>query len=275
MPKTRHVIFAQSIAPDLRKALALAGRDDEVVCCPDDFRMGPLAPADPERRIQWAAEVLGADFENFADDVEAFSTFWREALSPDHHLIAWTSNRVARERAGFLEWLWRLGDRPCEILDLSTAQLRRYPAILGLLEVEDFLSMSLFDAATPLSPADRARHHQTWRRLRDENAPLRIIRDGELASASIEVFDQKLLSYTPSRWTPAARVVGGVLTEAFDDYLFQVGDLVLSARLWALAQTGAIEMRAPPHTGKRPPLKGQEIRRPSKSQARALSRRDG
>lgn len=261
-PKTLHLLFSQSVAPEVREALKRAGRADEVVFCADNFSRGLLNPSDPESRVRWHNDVLGVDSEGGEGDIEDFATFWREALNPDQRLVAWTSTRVAQERAGFLEWLWRLGDAPCEVIDLSARQVRQYPAILGLLEVEDILSMGLFDSAVPLSLADRARHHETWRRLRDENAPLRIIQDGELVSAPLEVFDQKLLSYASADWTPAAMVVGEVMGEAFDDYLFQVGDLVLSARLWALAQAGAIELRARPHTGKRPPLRGQEIRLP-------------
>lgn len=262
-PTTLHVIFSQSAAPELLNALKLAERTDEVVFCPDNFSRGPLDPGDPVSRIQWHVDVLGVITDDVDDtDSDAFETFWIEALKPGRRLIAWTSARVAQERAGFLEWLWRLGDAPCEVIDLSAMQAGRYPAVLGMLEVEDILSAGLLGAAALLSPADRARHHQTWRRLRAENAPLRIIQDGELTSAPLEVFDEKLLSYAPADWTPAARVVGEVMGEVFDDYIFQVGDLVLSARLWALAQTGAIELRAPPHTGKRPPLRGQEIRLP-------------
>jgi hypothetical protein len=253
-----HVIFSQSAAPDLSKALELAGRTDEVVFCADNFSRGPIEPGDAASRGQWVIDVLDVDPEH----IESDTTFWREALNPDRRLIAWTSSRVAQERAGFLEWLWRLDDTPCEVIDLSTTQAGHYPAILGLLKPEDILSAGMLDIAAPLSPADRARHREIWRRLREENAPLRVINGGELTSAPLEIFDQKLLSYVPTEWTSAARPVGEVLGEVFDDYIFQVGDLVLAARLWALAQAGAIEMRSAPYTGKRPPLRGQEVRLP-------------
>ena len=258
-PKTLHVIFSQSVAPHLREALKRAGRTDDVVFHADDLRRGPLDPGDPSSRGRWAIDVLDID----PEDIDSDEAFWHESLNSERRLVAWTSTRVAQERAGFLEWLWRLGDAPCDVIDLSTTQANGYPAILGLLEAQEILSLGLLDTAASLSPADRARHHQTWRRLREENAPLRIIQDGELASAPLEVFDEKLLSYVPTEWKRAAWVVGEVMAEVFDDYLFQVGDTVLAARLWALAQAGVIEMRAPPHTGKRPPLRGQEVRRPS------------
>jgi hypothetical protein len=258
-PKTLHVTFSQSVAPYLREALNLAGRTDDVVFCADNFSRGPLNPGDASNRNQWVIDTLDVD----PEDIDSDEAFWRKALNPERRLVAWTSTRVALERAGFLEWLWRLGDTPCEVIDLSTTQANGYPAILGLLEAQEILSLGLLDTAAPLSTTDRTRHHQTWRRLREENAPLRIIQDGELASAPLEVFDEKLLSYVPTEWKRAAWVVGEVMAEVFDDYLFQVGDVVLAARLWGLAQAGVIEMRAPQHTGKRPPLQGQEVRRPS------------
>ena len=258
-PQTLHVVFSPSAAPELRKALKLAGRTDAVAACIESFSWGPIDPGDPPQRARWMDEVL----ETTPWDLEATDRdFWRDALDSRHRLVAWTSTRVALERAGFLNWLWRLGDAPCEVIDLSKARVRDYPAILGLLYAEDFLSLGLLDAAAPLSPADRARHHETWQRLRAENAPLRIIQDGELASAPLDVFDSKLLSHASSDWTPAARLVGEVLAEVFDDYLFQVGDIVLASRLWALVEAGQLEEREMANPKHQSPLHLNEVRLP-------------
>src|SRR5262245_11950554 len=45
--------------------------------------------------------------------------FWRAALAEDVCRIAWISRRSAPEYCGFLEWLWRLGDLACEVIDLT------------------------------------------------------------------------------------------------------------------------------------------------------------
>lgn len=251
-----HVIFSQSAAPDLQQALSLAGRPDEVTFCPDNFSFGPINPGDQAQREAWLGDVLNLDPQGFDTD----EPFWRQALVRDRPLVAWTSTRVAQERAGFLEWVWRLGDAPCAVIDLSETRVGPDPAILGLLDAEKILAAGLLDLARPLEPAERRRHHETWRRLRSENAPLRTIQGGELASAPLEVFDQRLVSHVTDDWTRAARVIGGVLAEAFDDHVFQTNDFVLMSRLRALIEIGAVEARPFPHpTGLEGPW-AQEVR---------------
>jgi len=209
------------------------------VFCADNFAYGPIAPGDPAQREAWLRETLDLDPEPIGSDDD----FWRQALDPDRRLIGWTSTRVAQERAGFLEWLWRLGDAPCELIDLSTVRAGRDPAVLPLLDGDKIREFGLLDLARPLEPSDRHRLHQTWRRLRDENAPLRMIRAGELVSAPLEAFDQQLLSHVEPEWTRAVRVIGGALGDVFDDWIFQVSEYVLVSRLRALGETGAIETR--------------------------------
>ncbi|HWW26862.1 MAG TPA: DUF3658 domain-containing protein [Caulobacter sp.] len=232
-----HIVFSLSAAVDLRRALAQAGRLGDVVACADDFSFGPIDPGDPDQRDVWLDEELGLDLGRSDDD------FWRQALNAERRLIAWTSTRVAKERAGFLEWLWRLGDAPCEVVDLSQARVDHHPAILPLLPAEQIVGAGLFDLARPLEAAERARHHQAWHRLKQENTPFRTIQDGELASAPLEVFDGRLLSHISSDWIPAARVVGAAWADAYKDWIFQVGDLILACRLFDLIDRGVIEER--------------------------------
>ena len=258
-PKTLHVVFSPSAGPSLRKALKLAGRTDTVAACLDNFSWGPINPGHASDRVRWIDEVLNLDPWDWETEGEAF---WREALDGRYRLVAWTSTRVAMERAGFLTWLWRLGDTPCEVIDPSGARVGPYRAILGLLDENKILESGLIDSARPLSPEDRARHHDTWRRLREENAPLRILQNRELASAPLEVFDLQLLSHVEADWKRASRVVGATLADAHDDDIYQVGDLVLASRLEALIAAGAIEARPAADPKGREGLWADEIRLP-------------
>jgi hypothetical protein len=133
MPATLHVVFTESGAAGLREALKASGRDERVVRFADNLSFGPIDPADPETRKTWVEEELGftgwpATAEQDGDsgwtDVAASAdAFWNESLSPRHRTIAWMTRRSAMEYAGFLEWLWRLGDAPCEVVDLTDAMI--------------------------------------------------------------------------------------------------------------------------------------------------------
>src|SRR3954454_23561385 len=102
-----HIVFTDSGASILRRALEDAGRDDQVISCFEDFSLGPINPSDFPLRLKWIENELGwTGWEGIARDSKAF---WREALSPGTRKIAWLSRRSAMEYAGFLEWLWRMG----------------------------------------------------------------------------------------------------------------------------------------------------------------------
>jgi hypothetical protein len=122
---TAHFAFTASGAGCLVQALRKAGLDDQVVASFDDLSFGPINPADPSLRAKWVENELGrTDWHDIAGDSERL---WDETRFPDHRKVAWLTRRSAREYAGFLEWLWRLGDAPCEVVDLSEVKVSYHP----------------------------------------------------------------------------------------------------------------------------------------------------
>src|SRR5262249_26266458 len=162
--------------------------------------------------------------------------------------VAWMSRRSAPEYCGFLEWLWRLGDLPCEVIDLTDMPVggRRRAFLLGLLEADEIASNRLWDRAVPLDVAGRERHRDLWHRLQAENAPLRVVDADGLHSAPITFFDQQLLSFAKVSWQKPARIIGEVLAEwvgsPMEPY-FQAGDGILADRVFALVEAGVLEGR--------------------------------
>jgi hypothetical protein len=174
--------------------------------------------------------------------------FWSEALRAEVRKVAWLSRRSAPTYCAFLEWLWRLGDAPCEIIDLTNMPVgnRRRAFLLGLLDTEEIVGNSLWDRAEPLDAAARERYHRLWRQLRAENAPLRVVDAGGLRSAPITFFDERLLAFATTSWQRAVRLVGAVMVEwvtpEMEPY-FQAGDGILAARIPALVQLGRLNGR--------------------------------
>jgi Protein of unknown function len=121
---------------------------------------------------------------------------------------------------------------------------RPVPALsLFLVSPEGIIDNGLFDRAEPLEPTARDQYRGIWRRLRAENAPLRVVNTDGLESAPISFFDPLLLSCAKSEWQKAARVVGEALAKWSDEALFQAGDGILSARIIALVELGRLEGR--------------------------------
>jgi hypothetical protein len=249
---TLHILFTPSAAGDLRETLRHLGRDDRVICLFDCLSFGPINPPDPAARQKWIEDELGyTGWEEVTDKSEAF---WTDALSSSERKIAWTSRRSAQEFAGFLEWLWRFGDGPLEVIDLTDVSVvsgmrdgvvtKPHPAVsVALLSTYQLLENGLLDRAVALTPTLRDRYRAQWRQLRIEDAPLRVLTPEGLASAPLTFFDPTLLSYATPAWQKMAMVVAKALSEFWDTGLIQTGDLVLAARVRALVESGDLEAR--------------------------------
>jgi len=250
-----HVVFTDTGAADLREALKTSGRDDAVVCLADNLSFGPIDPVDPEARRNWVEKELGftgwpstpeQDGDNGWEDISVRAhAFWNESLSQRHRKIAWISRRSAMEYAGFLEWLWRLGDAPCEVVDLTDVNISyrpehgppRRPRLamsLGMLDHNTICNNDLWDLAE------------------------RVIDGDKLVSAPITFFDSLLLSHVKANWLKVARVVGEALTDQTMDRAFQTCDMVLAARINSFVKSGVVEFQ-----GKSPfALRFSEVRLP-------------
>lgn len=250
---TVHFVVGDSAGGVLRQALRAMRRNDRVVALLDDLSVGPINPAEPRARVAWAARELGIDTDEAA--VARMEKVWTDALAPAGRRIAWLSRRSARDYAGFLEWLSRLGDTPCDVVDLTDA---RFPercvegpagylslvVSLGVLNPDQIREMGLLDRAAPPAPTERSRYREVWHRLRAEDASLRIVSDPGLSSAPITFYDDELLSYTIPHWRKVARIVGEALANQRE--FAQCSDLFLAARVRALAKAGRLEARGNP-----------------------------
>lgn len=75
-----------------------------------------------------------------------------------------------------------------------------------------------------------------------EDAPLRVLEKGELASAPISHFDPLLISCVTLEWRKAMLAVGHALASDLDQNCFQTNDVILCARIRALVQAGQLEI---------------------------------
>lgn len=251
MPGTAHIVFSEAGAIELRDALRELGRDDRVLEYPDELGFGPIAPPDPRVRAKWVADTLHDD--GWHAIVPHVEKFWADALAGNEHHVVWFSRRVTQDYAGFLEYLWRIGDRPCDVVDLTGVMVpvrnaagdmagSRPARALGFLDSYQFIDGNLFSQAVPLGAKARATYHGEWAKLRDENSPLRIVTpELRLVSVPLTHFDEMLLSRMQTRFLKSARIIGQVMSRAWDSEVYDVGDFFLSSRLIALVKAGVIE----------------------------------
>jgi Protein of unknown function len=199
-------------------------------------------------RGKWAEHELGwTGARIFAPRTQPF---WDEALSPEPRKVAWLSRRCAMEYTGFLEWLWRLGDEPCEIIDLTDVLLSfppkfgpPFPTSLGLLSAKQIGDDRLLDQARDLPSAVRDQDRALWEKLRAENAALRVLRRDVLISAPISFFDSLLMSNVSGTLRKVSRVVGTTMGCEIDGDVCQSSDLFLASRISALVKAGRLEQQ--------------------------------
>lgn len=99
-----HITFGHSAAHSLREALEQLGRQERVICEPDDLGYGPIDPRSAALRAEFFGDTLG-----YEDDpclFEQVEAFWTEATTTATP-VAWLSQRCVREYAGFLELVSR------------------------------------------------------------------------------------------------------------------------------------------------------------------------
>jgi Protein of unknown function/Domain of unknown function (DUF1835) len=249
MESTLHILFDSSAVNSLAVALKTLGRFDRIIALNDDLSFGPINPPETEIRRKWIRDVLGDTSYSLA----ATEDFWSEALAGSGRRIAWMSRRVAGEYAGFLEWLSRLGESPCEVVDLTEigaavapedeiGERLKLPPSLSLLTPEQVLKNGLLDRAEVLQWSTLQQYLALWNQLRSEDAPLRVLVGSHLQSAPITYFDSNLLSNATKEWQRVSRLVGITMAQLFEHSIYQTDELVFFARARALVDSGALRI---------------------------------
>lgn len=90
-----------------------------------------------------------------------------------------------------------------------------------------------------LTETEQAQLLSDWRRLQEENTPLRAMVDGKLQSVPADFYDAAILSCVPAEESSAALTVGRAIAK-LDETGNRVGDMLIFFRIRALAQAGQI-----------------------------------
>jgi hypothetical protein len=246
-----HITFGMYADKPLREALKQAGRRERVVRLWDDLSLGPIDPPEPAARRAWAKAEFGL-YSQYRHMFAKKNNAWEAALSLPGRRIAWIARRMPDEYCGFLEWLRRLGDTPCEVVDLhdvifdwhrldGTAE-RTEVSSVSHINPEHIRDNAFWDLAQPLSSQERQQYLALWDKLRAENAPLRVLKGDHLVSAPISYYDDDVLADTQEEhFRKVARIVGSALGPNL--LRPRAHPYVFHARVNKLVQTGVLQAR--------------------------------
>jgi hypothetical protein len=239
--RTLHIAPGDSAGGSLRYAIRQAGSDDEVLSFLDDLSCGPIASGDPAERAEWWAR-----FYDDRDIEPVLSGFWDRMAATKDRLVVWFGRYRSSELAFLLAWADRLGDRPYEYIDVTGRRFprRNRPTELGppmqsVGIVNPDMLGSLLGSEQSASPGFKEAAIRTWRQLRAENAPFRIVTAAGMVSAPADCFDPLILERVTPEWRSVTRVIAETMGYNDEPYI-QAGDVMLQARIVALVEDGKL-----------------------------------
>ena len=200
------------------------------------------------RAAWWSDQYDGYEVE------ETLRSFWKRVAEFDGRLVVWFARHAANELAFFLAWTDRLANRSYNIVDVTGLRLPfRCPDGSVILSkpaqaasiVQPGALQSLLGTERPITANEREETRRHWRRLRSENAPFRVVTESGLVSAPIDYFDPLLLEQATAEWQKVARVIVNTIGYNSEPY-FQVGELMLLARVVALVREGRLSSDGDP-----------------------------
>lgn len=226
-------------------------------------------------RRAWLREHLRSD--EPGEDWDEPETPWREATAPGIHPVFWVCLSHAGEHASFLKFAAGMAGRPFDVVDATGASRpgsggSRPIWPLGQLSPAAIVASGLGAGRRTVSDAESDAARATWTRLRQENAPLRVVRDARLVSAPLTQFDAILTGQAGQDWGLLVALIGralGDLDHADDPPGQGCSYEFLFARVLALGEAGALDVR-----GTGPGMRDYAVRRPGAPSEEGPRRRD-
>jgi len=245
-----HILFSTSAAGVLRDVLRSERRQDQVICLWDNLSYGPIASLDPDARYKALSTV------NLAGEPEErwlprqSRLFWRRCASTKRRRLLWLAPRSPAEMCGYLAYMHRFGDRPCEVVNLD--ELSDYVRLKngepwGLICASGILSednvRAVMDRARPVSAEEANTARSLWEKLAREDAMLRVPAGDGVISVSERHVDECFVTECSGEWKPTIRVLADVLGHLPDRRGFALDQNFLEWRLDRLLAEGILESR--------------------------------
>lgn len=249
-----------SLRQTLRQHLRLPGK---VAVCQDYLNAGPVASVGDDDRVAWLQTHFFGDYSDddqevpgpygndlYKDLLAWVEEFWALCLDPEREKVIWFTRRCAGDYCMYLEVLRRIGDyRNVSVVDLTDMSTEgsggKTIRLLKAGSANPEVLARYWDERRSLTANDLLSAETVWTTLRQQNAPLRVMKNGALVSAPLDYFDAQILSYVRQDFMKVARVVGEVLgyVDWEDDQAQGFSDLFYFNRLVRMAERGEIEWR--------------------------------
>lgn len=247
-----HIIFDQAGAENLRQSFAL---DDiisgEILVLEDDLAFGPLKTLSPGEqtpdRQSWWDRILGEGvYTKIATDSEHLTDLGQQMRTdPDNEIWIWAAQN-ARDVAGYYALVDPLRDFTGRIHLIYLNNLPFinekggifYPSYLSEILPREFLKARKL--AREITAAEVEVDGEEWKRLVEENAPVRILEGGKkLRSEQDDYFDKELTGRCRLEFLKGWRLVNQTQQKCKD----HIHEDFLYHRLGFLIESGALTVK--------------------------------
>lgn len=250
-----HIVFNESETDLMKQVIELdetmAG---DVVLIRDDFAVGPLVQLDTEEgwqaRVQWWQNLAqgspyGEGLAGSFDDRETVKELCAKMEANSEEEIWIWMGQNQHDVCGYYWLMPQLRQFQGRVMILYLNNLPFinekgqifYPSWLHEIQPKEFIKAKKL--ARPITLSEYEIDPDEWRRLAEENAPVRILEGGKkIAGREDSFYDSEIVKNITGEWQKATRVLSNTLHRM----KIKTGDIFIMARMKQLIAAGKIEV---------------------------------
>lgn len=256
-----HIVFNEGEVELMQQVMAQDETlNGEVLLIRDDYAVGPIAGIDTEegwktRQEWWLAKLEGSpysiDAASWIDDRETVKALI-EKLDADTDLQVWIwMGQNQHDVCGYYWLMPQLRSYQGRIMIMYMNNLPCinekgqlfYPSWLHEIQPKEFIKAKIL--VRPITLSEFEVDPDEWKRLAEENAPVRMLEGGKkISSREVDFYDAEILKNITGEWQKASRLLSNTLHRM----KIKTGDVFLMWRVKELIGNGQIAITG--ETGK-------------------------
>jgi hypothetical protein len=250
-----HVVFQEADIEALRKSFELdSSMEGEIIQIKDDFAVGPLENIYTEegiaaRKAWWQEVLAGGDYQGLVesgkidDDKTVKELVEKLENNPDEKVWIWAAQNK-HDVSGYYWLISQLKEWQGRVFILYLNNLPFinekghifYPVNLFQIQPKEFIKAKKL--ARPVTLSEFEIDPDEWKKLCDENKPVRLLEGGKkLIQKEIDFYDNEILQFITTDWQKVNRLFSAFFSKG----KHTTGDAFMLWRIKQMIASGKLE----------------------------------
>ena len=250
-----HVVFQEADIEALRKSFELdSSMEGEIIQIKDDFAVGPLENIYTEegiaaRKAWWQEVLAGGDYQGLVesgkidDDKTVKELVEKLENNPDEKLWIWAAQNK-HDVSGYYWLISQLKEWQGRVFILYLNNLPFinekghifYPVNLFQIQPKEFIKAKKL--ARPVTLSEFEIDPDEWKKLCDENKPVRLLEGGKkLIQKEVDFYDNEILQFITTDWQKVNRLFSAFFSKG----KHTTGDAFMLWRIKQMIAAGKLE----------------------------------